>query len=669
MRYLLIYPLILIFVLSACTPYKKTVLEEDFVGDSVQGNDVDVEKEISSLRNEMMGSFNDPLLFRRLAILYRLQGTPYSRAKSIEAIDKAISLDPDDPMNMIEKGLTLYAMQFSGDAQKAFREALKIEPGCFHAWYHLGRIKKYEYLENMCFTEELISALRYYKKAFNINNRDKDTVFNLGFLHLLRRMFRTSKKYSSQLTELYPEEPRSRLLAGTVYLRLGDFPRAEKEFKLALDLMDDDEKYYYLDTSPLLPPDQQEEYFVWPDEGKINWNKRFWLMNDPTMATEINERLLAHYERVFFARELLTLKRLDIEGAETARGKALISYGLPDKLLYDLGQGTDGPMVVWEYSSSTTSFRLYFQDEFLNGNYHIPIDPAYRAVAEMTQNIVNNYPQIYQYPVDSYDAPFHIATSERRSSDEKTNIEFAIALPDSVIDKSKNKYSFYLTAFDKDLNRIISETFPIRPDTLEQFRKNDTNYYLYNFSTELAARIGESTFGVEFFGGKPLRRGTWKDIFQIRSFASGPLKTSSIRFVMIGSDSTCTDRLDPIPVYSTGSTLCLSYDIYNLKRDAENLSRYRVTYSIKSPVKRESDYKGFRNTLYWIKRSIRGTADQGSPFITSSLEQSVNASEVIDMIQIDISALEPGKYVLVLKVEDLNSAGITIEENTFVIRD
>ncbi len=665
------YTIALSFLLLwiSCTPYKKVVLDEDFIEPIDTIGTEEIEKRISSLRKELVTKYKDPALHRHLAIYYRLQGTPYSRARSIDEIEKAISLDQDDPINYVERGMTFYAMQFTGESQASFKKALELDPGCFHAWHQMARIEKEEYLENMCFTKHLIKALRYYKKAYNLDNTHKDTLFNLGFLHLRRNMYKTARKYASEAIKYYPDTARHHLLMGSVQFRLGEFPRAEKEFNKALELMNDDEISAFLETAPLLHHEKRDDYLTWSEQKKTEWNRKFWLKNDPTMTTELNERLLSHYERVFFARELLTLKRLGIDGTESARGQALISYGLPDKFLYSLGEGLDGPFVVWEYSNDAANFRLYFQDEFLNGNYHIPIDPRFRMLADMTQNRFDNIPQAYEYPVVARLAPLLVQSAQKRGIEGNTSIEFSVAISDSTIHPEKDSFKFAFAVFDHDWTRIAHKTQPIKADTLIKINRASGTYYVYNFHIDMLPRIFECSFGFEFTGGKPLLRGTWKGDFVIRDFGSGSLKTSSIRFVLMDRNGSCTEILDPIPSYSTGKNLCIAYDIYNLKRGKDNISRYRVTYSIKDPVCPDSELAGLRKTLSWMKRGIMGGENASSPYISSSFEQSINASEVSDILQIDIGSLEPKKYLLLLTVEDRNN-GETLEENhSFIITE
>ena len=71
--------------------------------------------------------------------------------------------------------------------------------------------------------------------------------------------------------------------------------------------------------------------------------------------------------------------------------------------------------------------------------------------------------------------------------------------------------------------------------------------------------------------------------------------------------------------------------------------------------------------FYWIARSARGGKEIEKPFITSSIEQSVDASNVSDLIRIDLESLEPGRYVVEILVEDIASGISASTEREFVI--
>ncbi|HSG26851.1 MAG TPA: GWxTD domain-containing protein [Candidatus Krumholzibacterium sp.] len=667
MRKTLLSILVPFLSVLACSIYSTKVLREDFLDPAALSDSLDIEEEIERLKAEIYSDTDDPSLHRELAVYYRMLGTPHSRALSIDEIDRAIALDPENPLNHIEKGLTLYAMRFNGEAAASMKRAVRADPGSFQAWYQLARIEKDRYLVNMCFPEHRDEAIRYYKKAYNIDDSHEDTLFNLGFLHLLRGMPRTSMKYASRVAALHPENPRHHLLIGSVYFRMGEFEKASAEYALAISLMGPDESLYYLETLPLLDTRQREDYGSWPEAQRREWNRRFWIRNDPTPATEMNERLLTHYERVFYARELLAHRRMGIDGAETARGFALISYGLPDKFLYNLGGGLSGSMVIWEYDRGDPAFRLYFMDEFLNGNYIIPIDPGFTAIADATQNVFDNIPQVYTYPVEFVPAPLNVVTAQSRSPEDETLIEFAAAVPDSVFEGSDGDFTVLVSIFDGELTRIVSESFDVAADTMKTISRLGQEYRMFHFEIGLIPPAGECNLVMEFTGGSPFRRGTWDLTGEIGDFPRNTLCMSSIRLVLGDGAGGCGNALDPLPLYPRGSRICLAYGIYGLTRGLDNMSHYRLTYTIKPPPGSDEGMKGLRRMMYWIARSARGGRDREVPFISSSLEQRVDRPDVSDNIQIDLGSVEPGRYLLHVLVEDLAGGGTVSSEREFIV--
>ena len=663
--------LIMIGCISAifsCGPLQRQYFTEDFIDSVDVSNPGEINEVIASLRDSISIK-KDPSLHRRLAVYYRLLGTPSSRRASIDEIDKAILSSPDDPMNFVEKGLTLYAMQFNGDARRSFERAARIDPGCFHAWYHLARMKKAEYLKNMCFTIDNEEAIALYKKALNINDRHEDTIFNLGFLHIFRRMYDTAGKYASKSLLLYPDNPRNHLLMGTILFRLKKFAESRKEFDKALELMDEQQRRIYDDTSLLLSREDSESYLAWPADARTEWNGRFWLMNDPTPATEINERLLSHFERVFLARELLEHKRLRLDGNETARGMALIKYGYPDRMFYDLGDGLYGPFVIWEYHDEKGGFRLFFQDEFLNGNYHIPIDSSFLHLADATQSVFDNVREVFRYPLEHIKTHFSVQILRLRGGDQKTRIHFAAAFPDSAVPDPRKEYLVAFSIFDSGHYRIADNSFLLRPDTLRTIDRMHHRYYVFDFPVDLLPRAGDCSFAVEISGGAPLHRGVWKGSCDIPDFREKKLVCSDTGLMLPETAGECGAVPDPLPVYSRTGDICLFSETYGLRRDIDGLCKYRLSYSIKARPDSDEGLEGLRKVLWWMSRSVRGHAPETPPHVVSSFEQSTASTSASDRLQVNLGSLEPGKHIISIMVLDLVSGGSFSSEREFVVTD
>jgi GWxTD domain-containing protein len=574
-------------------------------------------------------------------------------------------LEPENPRNYVEKGLTLRARLFIGEAEAAFKRATEINPYYFEAWFQLGELEKYHYLKLMCFPDHLKKAIKYYKKAYKFNKRDENTLYNLAFLHMFRSMFRTSRKFAYKAISVAPENPRNHLLLGSIFVHFKKFDEAEKSFDKAFSMMADEERMPYEDISLLQPADLRELYLSSSDEKKIGWNRKFWIEQDPTPSSEINERRLEHYRRVFIAGESLTNKRLALEGEETDRGKAMIKYGLPTKKYYDLSGSLTGGWIIWEYSMGEQSFRLYFHDEFLSGNYHFPIADYYGT---MSVNIMDNIPQNYEYPVRFKPLPLRAEAALSRGAYERTRLEFAVGLPSSAADAKGSSWNAVLTIFDSDWNRIFLQTTPLDLDTLPRVKKMDSELIVLPFWVEVIPRYMISTCMLELVNDDSKIKGTWRHSLEIKDLFGKSLKLSSIKLTIPRSDQLCSDLQDPLPVYRRDDGLCISYEIYNLSRGADNLARYRVTYAIMQPEETESG-SSLKSTLAYMWSSIKGTQDEKEAYISSTLEQSANSSMASDRLHIDLEVLENGNYFLLLVVEDLLSGQSVQEGKLFTISD
>lgn len=659
-------------LLAVCScslkPAARKAIEDDFMESVTKEERARADESVRELKQHLRNDFKNVELHRRLAVQYRLMGTPRARLLSLEEIETAIRLDPIDPSNHVERGLTMRARSLIGEAEASFKRALEIDPKCFEAWYQLGKMEQEEYQKTLCFPDHLRNAIHYYKKAYRLDRRHEDNLFRLGFLHMFREMFRTAKKYALNGIRCYPENPGFHLLLATIHYQFLEFEESDKEFARAFELLGESEAAVFLDISTLLPGVSRDDYLFSTDERKIDWNRKFWIENDPTPATDLNERRIEHYRRVFLSSTLFDNKRLGLKGPDTHLGMALISYGFPARKFYDLAGGLVGPWIVWEYELPYGSFRLFFQDEFLNGNFHIPIYERY--LGGLTLKILESIPQLYSHPVKYTLLPLKVEKAQFRGKDERTRLELSIAMPDTVLDKTEGNIDLLLTFFDSDWNRVSSNHFIFTPDSLLRIERLNETFAVYHFWIELISRPLGYNCALEVIDEDSNYKGTWRSPIDIKDLYGRSLKLSSIRLNVLGEDENCLHVLDPIPVYAQGRRLCISYEIYNLKRDESNQSRYNLTYMIKERELADNEKsKGLRGTLGYMWRSIRGKKGDDEPYISSSFVQRINERTAADSLQIDIGSLECGKYTLILEVKDLVSNELVFVEKLFLITE
>lgn len=639
----------------------------DFVDPGALDSRETVDEEISALRDSlrMENGTRRVELHRRLAVAYRIVGTPESRIRSIEEIEIALRLAPEDPLLHVEKGLTRCAQRFIGDAVACLEKAIEIDPGCFEAWYHLGRIRRDDYLKDMCFPEVLREATAFFRRANAIDGTHEDALFNLSFLSFLDGLSADAARYCSTGERLHPRSPRFPLLAATALLQSDRFEEAAVRFETALSLMDERERAVFEDIGPLLPREEGEYYGHLDDANRAEYNRKFWARNDPTPATPLNERLLEHYRRVFLAEELLAVPRMDLEGTCTARGTTLVRYGVPTAIDYNLGQGVDGPFVIWSYVTEDRLFRLYFQDEFLNGNYHIPIDPKFSMLADITEGILQMVPQMYRYPLPFGTLPAALQWAQTSGPGETTRMEFSLALPVAAVSAGDGRCALDLTFFDADWNRFLTESFAFDADSLREIERSGSAWLVATFERDLVPRELECTLALEIRGGLPPSRAVLTEPVLMRGFHGRSLVMSSVRITLSDPGGSCTSILDPMPMFERGSPACISYELFNLRRDNTMRARYRISYSIRAagPL---TEPQGFRRALAYIVASVTGGND-GEPFITNSFERGTGDSYVYDRLQIDTGALGEGRYLIVLEAEDLISRTVVSEQREFTV--
>ncbi|MCX5752535.1 MAG: GWxTD domain-containing protein [Candidatus Krumholzibacteria bacterium] len=641
--------------------------EGDFLEPVAIGEKREVWRDIADLKERVEADFGNAELHRQLAVLYRLAGTPRSRLLSSEEIDKAVSLDPQNPILHVERGLTLAARRFVGEAEASFTRAAQIDPRCFDAWFQLGRLEQYEYYKTMCFVDRLSKAIEYFEKAFRIDKKNEETLENLAYLYSFRQMYQTGLKYGTRAVQYHPKSAAAHLVCGMLYTRRKDFEKAQKEFSSAFLLMSEEERHPYDHIAPLLQSDERDLYLSSSDVKQQDWNRRFWIENDPTPATELNERMLEHYARVTIADRAFSDERRNARGSETDRGAAMIRFGLPDRKLYDLGGGTSGGWIVWQYSLSKSYFNLYFNDEFLNGDYHFPITDYYGTAS---LRMLNTIPQRYAYPIEYRPFPISLEIAELRGADERTRLEMSVALPDSLGGTPGASWDIFVTFFDSERDRFSRDRIPFKPDSLPVIAKGGGVFRVCNFSIEMLPRQLECTCVFEIVNEKDHRKGSRRVPLEIREMYGRSLKLSSLKFTIPDAAGSCSTILDPIPLYRRKGTLCLSYEVYNLQVDENGRSRYRVSYSIRKPdPDDEQSGEGIRKTLAYMWSSAKGKKGKDKPYIESSIEQGARAGTAADNLQIDIGALEKGVYVLVLGVEDLAAGTSAVESRIFTVSE
>ncbi len=84
-----------VFLATSCTGMHPPTLDEDFIDPSRHPSGECARDTIEVLEKTLACNREDPEIYRELAVCYRAIGTPRSRLKSMQAIDRALELAPE----------------------------------------------------------------------------------------------------------------------------------------------------------------------------------------------------------------------------------------------------------------------------------------------------------------------------------------------------------------------------------------------------------------------------------------------------------------------------------------------------------------------------------------------------------------------------------------------
>ncbi|MCX7677641.1 MAG: tetratricopeptide repeat protein [Spirochaetes bacterium] len=187
---------------------------------------------IEYYRRALRFNGSDPLIYRNLAIAYRRK-QDYAAAK--DAIERAISLDPQNTGNRVLYGNILFEQRDYAGAKKMYQEALERDPENPSALYNLGIV--------LLKSGDKVSGMEYLKKAGEADKIGKVAHMSyskLGVLYSSMMDYNSAEKYLKMAIAVNPTDPIDRYNMGLVYLKKNDKEKALAEFLKAQELTRND---------------------------------------------------------------------------------------------------------------------------------------------------------------------------------------------------------------------------------------------------------------------------------------------------------------------------------------------------------------------------------------------------------------------------------------------
>ncbi|MSS73449.1 MAG: tetratricopeptide repeat protein [Candidatus Latescibacteria bacterium] len=270
-----------------------------------------------------------------------------------KAFQKAIRLDRKQ--TEAYNGLGLVLMKLPRGLYAAidrFQEALKWNPRYVEARYHIAeaRLKMEEYdarreAEKVIALdptfapiyrlmgewyevqmEDYENATVWYTRYLSLKSDDPEARMRLGRVYLKARNFEKITSLLMGYVQQHPDEIHVLPILAQACLEMKRLDWALTFFSRYLDGIDPAERAFYEDIRPVAYPEERAEYEAVSGGQREAFLKRFWAHRDPNLLTEVNERLLEHYRRVWYARQNFSAGTQPWD----RRGEVYIRFGEPD---------------------------------------------------------------------------------------------------------------------------------------------------------------------------------------------------------------------------------------------------------------------------------------------------------------------------------------------------
>jgi GWxTD domain-containing protein len=484
-------------------------------------------------------------------------------------------------------------------------------------------------------------------------------------------VLRTCDEYS----RFHPEDPNPDFIRGLILFEQERLEACWKRFSRALDMLDDEEYFEYRDIAMLITGEALESYELAGKEQRRQLQRLFWLQQDPDPTTEINERFLEHVYRVYQAKIRYTLDSPSIDGRLSERGRALIKFGWPTHMRTTLGGGlspADGRMEIWNYFIPPRGFTLYFRDEFLNGNYIVPMDYGYSYSAQT----LFNAPPITDIIPETILVPGALDVVAFRDSDLACSVFVSFAVDaDSLsgatwtwdVDSFVARTAFYDRSGRPQVrgaDTLTADALPAHPGPHGNNRTVIRSFEL-PFDDYLVAFCFEDELGLT-------QSIHWSETNTVK-YLPDELTVSDILFELphsLRQDAATFSRsglaLTPNPsrAYPPGRTVDTYVEIYNLGLSGL-VSDYEVTYSIHPVKDAASRWEAIGRGLKWL---VRMSSDP-DPALSQTLSRTGTTYTARERLAINIDELAPGNYMLSIAVHDKTTGERAVASKVFTKLD
>lgn len=262
-------------------------------------------------------------LDHRLAEAYNglgqvFENRPKARYDAIRYYKKALQYDGD----YLEARFNIARLRRSlreHDARYDIEKVIDIDPTFAPAYLLLG--EWYEVHQ-----EDFERAALLYARYMTLKPEDPEGRKRLAAVYLRSRNYERIVDLLTDYVHEHPNETGVLAVLAQACVQMGRLEWADRYFREFLQAATEDEQALYRDPILLMSPEERKAYEQADGPDRVEVVKRFWTAHDPDLTTAINERLLEHYRRVWYALGAYSRGKQPWD----RRGEVYIRFGEPD---------------------------------------------------------------------------------------------------------------------------------------------------------------------------------------------------------------------------------------------------------------------------------------------------------------------------------------------------
>lgn len=287
----------------------------------------------SGQTNEALDTFTQLLeRFPDDAVLYTRIGHVYLKKQEWDLAQESFERAKDLDKTMVEAyvGLGLVYAESPAKGMSAYynfrravgeaKRATKLDPNYGPAYRLLG--EAYER-----FQEEHEKAVGYYMKYIELEPDNPDGLFYFGLACVQAKDFDKINTYIRPYSDEHPEETKLIPLVAQGHFFKERFELALEKFERFLQNLDGRERQLYTDITHVASEKELAAFVATtPGPERQAYLEQFWSRRDPDILTNINERIIEHYRRVWYARTYFSENQYPWD----KRGEVYIRYGEPN---------------------------------------------------------------------------------------------------------------------------------------------------------------------------------------------------------------------------------------------------------------------------------------------------------------------------------------------------